>query len=62
MVRYLYAAWRDWLRDNPEYASVKNKRLFIAAPVTVAVALGWLIGHTVKVVPYPYITAGEGSR
>jgi hypothetical protein len=61
VVRYVYSAWGAWLRENPAYAS-SEKRLFIAAPVTIALALGWLFGHTVKAVPHPYVGVPEGSH
>lgn len=60
-VRLVYSAWGAWLADNPEYALLQ-KRLFIAAPVTVALALGWLFGHTVRAVPHPYVGVDEGSH
>ncbi|GAA5075665.1 hypothetical protein GCM10023259_078400 [Thermocatellispora tengchongensis] len=53
MVRYVYTAWRSWLAVRPQYRELRP-RLFIAAPATVAFALGWLFGHTVAVVPHPY--------
>jgi hypothetical protein len=53
VVRHIYGEWRSWLRARPEYAAL-DKRLFIAAPVSVAFALGWLFGHTVRAVAYPY--------
>lgn len=53
VVRHVYAAWRAWVTARPQYAGL-SPRLFIAAPVSVAFALGWLFGHTVKAVPYPY--------
>ncbi|WP_159029958.1 hypothetical protein [Streptomyces marincola] len=61
VVRHVYAAWGAWLRENPEYAALR-KRLFIAAPVTIGLALGWLLGHTVSPVPHPYIGVGDGNR
>ncbi|MGP4109714.1 hypothetical protein ACTWP5_02200 [Streptomyces sp. 4N509B] len=61
VVRHVYAAWGAWLRERPEYASLQ-KRLFIAAPATIGLALGWLFGHTVRPVPHPYVGVGDGSR
>lgn len=55
VVRHVYAAWRTWIAARPQYADL-NPRVFIAAPASVAFALGWLFGHTVKAVPYPYET------
>ncbi|WP_327046827.1 hypothetical protein OG320_02680 [Microbispora sp. NBC_01189] len=55
-VRHVYAAWRAWTLARPRYRELRL-RLFIAAPVSVAFALGWLFGHEVKVVPHPYQTA-----
>ncbi|MFF4411568.1 hypothetical protein ACFYY8_03505 [Streptosporangium sp. NPDC001559] len=49
VVRHVYAAWRAWTRARPQYAGLTH-RLFIAAPTGVAFALGWLFGHTVRVV------------
>lgn len=61
VVRHVYTAWGAWLRDNPEYAAL-DKRLFLAAPVSIALTLGWLLGHTVRTIPHPYIRLGEGNR
>ncbi len=55
-VRHVYAAWRAWTLTRPRYRELRL-RLFIAAPVSVAFALGWLFDHEVKVVPHPYQTA-----
>ncbi|MEU1882049.1 hypothetical protein ABZ470_32510 [Streptosporangium sp. NPDC020072] len=49
VVRHVYAAWRAWTRARPQYAGLTH-RLFIAAPASVAFTLGWLFGHTVRVV------------
>lgn len=53
VVRHVYAEWRAWLRVRPEYAEL-DKVLFIAAPVSIGFALGWLFRHTVGVVAYQY--------
>lgn len=55
VVRHVYAAWRAWVVARPEYAGLRP-RLFIAAPASVAFALGWLFGHAVAVVAHPYET------
>ncbi|MFI6802173.1 hypothetical protein [Streptosporangium canum] len=60
VVRHVYAAWRGWATARPQYAGL-NPRIFIAAPVSVAFALGWLFGHTVKAVPHPYETHRAGE-
>ncbi|MBL1066548.1 hypothetical protein [Streptomyces sp. 7-21] len=62
IVRHVYSAWTQWLSANPEFAALR-KRLFIAAPVSIGVALGWLMGHTVTAVPHPYLydRPGEGT-
>lgn len=52
-VRLVYATWRAWNAAHPEYAPLRP-RLFIAAPASVALALGWLLGHKVAAVPYPF--------
>ncbi|MEV5412904.1 hypothetical protein AB0K60_29215 [Thermopolyspora sp. NPDC052614] len=53
IVRRVYGAWRQWAAARPQYAELQT-RLFIAAPASVAFALGWLLGHTVRVIPHPY--------
>ncbi|MDX3099969.1 hypothetical protein [Nonomuraea angiospora] len=60
VVRLIYATWRAWNAARPQYASLQP-RLFLAAPASVAFALGWLLGHKVRVVPHPYqkFEAGE---
>lgn len=55
VVRHVYAAWQAWVAARPQYAAL-SPRLFIAAPASVAFALGWLLGHAMKAVPYPYET------
>lgn len=55
VVRHIYLTWGQWLRDNPELAGAP-RRLFIAAPASIALALGWLMGHTTGAIPYPYDT------
>ncbi|WP_214104956.1 hypothetical protein [Acrocarpospora catenulata] len=57
-VRHVHAAWRSWIGARPQYANLRP-RLFIAAPASVAFALGWLIGQSVKAVPHPYQTSTE---
>ncbi|MEU8201436.1 hypothetical protein [Streptosporangium sp. NPDC049046] len=61
VVRHVYAAWRAWMVAHPRYAELRT-RLFITAPASVAFALGWLIGHEVRVVPHPYETRHDGVR
>ncbi|GGO20270.1 hypothetical protein GCM10010116_40630 [Microbispora rosea subsp. aerata] len=60
VVRHVYAAWNAWIEARPQYANLRP-RLFIAAPASVAFALGWLLGHTVKAVPHPYQTDKAGK-
>ncbi|MBB4913989.1 hypothetical protein [Streptosporangium saharense] len=55
VVRHVYASWRAWNRARPQYADLTH-RLFIAAPASVAFALGWLFGHTMRVVEHPHET------
>lgn len=57
-VRLVYATWRTWNTAHPEYASLQP-RLFLAAPTSVALALGWLLGHKVRAVPNPYRKESE---
>lgn len=61
VVRHVYAAWRAWVVARPQYAALRP-RLFVAAPASVVFALGWLLGHTVTVVPYPYESSEEHVR
>ncbi|MGW0587807.1 hypothetical protein [Streptosporangium sp. NPDC002607] len=61
VVRYVYAAWRAWIAAHPQYAAL-DTRLFIAAPASVVFALGWLVGHAVRVVPHPYETRRDETR
>ncbi len=60
VVRHVYAAWRTWVEARPQYANLRP-RLFIAAPASVAFALGWLLGNSVKAVPHPYQTDKAGE-
>ncbi|MEV4182520.1 hypothetical protein AB0J28_13890 [Streptosporangium canum] len=60
VVRHVYAAWHGWVAARPQYTGL-SPRIFIAAPVSVAFALGWLFGHTVKAVPHPYETDKPGE-
>ncbi|GII91131.1 hypothetical protein Ssi02_13620 [Sinosporangium siamense] len=55
VVRHVYSAWRAWSAARPRYAEL-TPRLFVAAPASVAFALGWLLGHVVRVVAAPYET------
>ncbi|WP_285705315.1 hypothetical protein [Microtetraspora sp. NBRC 16547] len=58
VVRHVYAAWSAWIEARPQYAGLRP-RLFIAAPASVAFALGWLLGHKVTPVAHPYETSSE---
>jgi hypothetical protein len=60
VVRLVYATWRAWNAARPQYASLQP-RLFIAAPASVAFALGWLLGHKVRAVPHPYENSEAGE-
>lgn len=60
VVRLVYATWRAWNAARPQYASLRP-RLFIAAPASVAFALGWLLGHKVRAVPHPYENSEAGE-
>jgi hypothetical protein len=59
-VRLIYTAWRTWNAARPQFAGLQP-RLFLAAPVSAALALGWLLGHKMRAVPHPYqkFEAGE---
>ncbi|NJP97980.1 hypothetical protein HCN51_52630 [Nonomuraea sp. FMUSA5-5] len=52
-VRLIYTAWRTWNAARPQFAGLQP-RLFLAAPASAALALGWLLGHKMRAVPHPY--------
>lgn len=58
VVRRIYEAWRKWVTARPQYAELET-RLFMAAPASVAFALGWIFGHSVRIIPHPYEKGGS---